>query len=70
MSEVKKPPQEEPKENGVQIFQDELLKTATGRTPTQGHPSRWRRALQTLLIPVLAIFTGLVLGGVFLSGSL
>ncbi len=61
MSEVKKPPQEEPKKNGVQIFQEELLNTATGRP--HAHQSRWRRALQALVIPVLALFTGLVLGG-------
>lgn len=64
MSEVKKPPQEEPKKNGLQIFQDELLKSATGQT--HGHPSRLRRALQALAIPVLAFFTGLVMGGVII----
>ena len=64
MSEAKKTPQEKPKENGLQIFQEELLNTATGRTP--GHPSRWRRALQAVAIPALAIFTGLVLGGVII----
>jgi simple sugar transport system permease protein len=64
MSEAKKPPQEEPKKNGLQIFQEELLRGATGQT--HGHPSRWRRMLQSLAIPVLAIFTGLVLGGVII----
>ncbi len=64
MSEVKKTPQEESKKNGLQVFQDELLKSATGQT--HGHPSKWRRALQTLAIPVLALFTGLVLGGLII----
>jgi general nucleoside transport system permease protein len=64
MSEVKKPPQEEPKKNGVQIFQEELLKSATGKT--HAHQPGWRRALQTLVIPVLALFTGLVLGGLII----
>jgi ABC-type uncharacterized transport system permease subunit len=64
MSEVKKPPQEEPKKNGLQVFQEELLSSATGKS--HSHQSRWRRALQTLVIPVLAIFTGLVIGGVII----
>ncbi len=64
MSEVKKSPQEEPKKNGIQIFQEELLKGATGQT--HGHPSRWRRTLQSLAIPLLALFTGLVLGGLII----
>ena len=64
MSEEKKPPQEETKKSGVQIFQEELLNSATGRRP--GQPSKGRGNLQILLIPVLAIFTGLVLGGLII----
>jgi ABC-type uncharacterized transport system permease subunit len=64
MSEEKKPPQEEPKKSGIQILQEELLNSATGHG--SGHPSKGRRNLQALLIPVLAIFTGLVLGGLII----
>jgi len=64
MSEAKKPPQEEPKKNGLQIFQEELLDSATGRTHVQ--PSGLRRGLQSLAIPALALFTGLVLGGLII----
>jgi general nucleoside transport system permease protein len=64
MSEAKKPPQEEPKKNALHIFQEELLKTGTGQP--HGHSSRSRRTLQALAIPVLALFTGLVMGGLII----
>jgi ABC-type uncharacterized transport system permease subunit len=50
--------------NGLQVAQEEFLNSATGRG--QGHRSGWRRLFQTLAVPVLAIFTGLVLGGVII----
>lgn len=64
MSQDKRSSQEESTSKGAgQVFQEELLKEATGGPPTQ--PSRWR-FLQTLAVPVLAIFTGLVLGGLII----
>jgi len=55
--------EERPIKNGVQIVQEELLKSATGSsTGTTG----WRKALQNLTIPFLAIFSGLVIGGLII----
>jgi simple sugar transport system permease protein len=64
MSEAKKTPQEEPKQSGAQIFQEELLKEATGRSTESS--SNGRRILPALAVPALAIFTGLVLGGLII----
>jgi len=65
MSQDNKLPQEKKsKKNGVQILQEELLREATGEKPK--HASRWRRTAQSLAVPVLAIFTGLVLGGLII----
>jgi ABC-type uncharacterized transport system permease subunit len=64
MSEAKKPPQEEPKKNALQIFQEELLNTGSGQS--HGRSSKSRRTLQSLAIPALAIFTGLVMGGLII----
>ena len=59
MSEDQPQPQENQK-SASRIFMEEL---------TAGPPSRlpfWRRAGQSLLIPVLAIITGLILGGILI----
>ena len=65
MSQENLSPQKEPsKESGAQVIQDEFLKAATGRQPTSH--SRSQAILQTIAVPVLAIFTGLVLGGVII----
>lgn len=64
MSEAKKNPQEENHKNGVEIFQEELLKEATGQSG--GRPGHGRRVLQALAVPVLAIVTGLILGGLII----
>jgi len=64
MSEAKKTPQEAAPKNGAQILQDELLKQATGRATSQS--SKGRRILQALVVPALAIFTGLLLGGLII----
>ena len=51
------------KKNGAQILQEELLNAANGKpNKTTG----WRKITQTLAIPVLAIFSGLVIGGLFI----
>jgi simple sugar transport system permease protein len=60
MSDQKSP---QPKDTKVkkdagQIFLEEV----TAGPPR--HLPRWRRVLQSILVPFLAIFTGLVLGGV------
>jgi len=49
--------------NGIQVVQEELLNAATG-APTKA--TGWRKVGQTLAIPILAIFTGLVIGGIFI----
>jgi general nucleoside transport system permease protein len=58
MSEDKKPnPIPDPKKDAGKIFMEEL---------TAGPPSHlpwWRRILRTLTIPILAIITGLIVGG-------
>jgi ABC-type uncharacterized transport system permease subunit len=65
MSQNKELPQDgKSKKNGVQILQEELLRVANGEKPK--HSSRWQRTAQALAIPVLAIFTGLVLGGLII----
>lgn len=46
--------------SGTQIFIQEIQ-----ATPPK-HITGWRRVYQTLLIPVLAIFSGLVMGGIFI----
>jgi general nucleoside transport system permease protein len=51
---------EEGRKNALRIFFEELMR---------GSPSNlswWRRALQSMVIPLLAIFTGLVLGAVII----
>jgi simple sugar transport system permease protein len=50
--------------NAGQIFQEELLKEATGQGA--GQVSTGRRILRALTIPTLAIFTALLIGGVFI----
>ena len=61
MSEDNQPnPSPEPKKNAPEIFIEEL---------TAGPPAHlpwWRRVLRTLTIPVLAIVTGLIVGGVII----
>lgn len=52
------------KKNAGQVFQEEFLKEATGERTAR--VSRARRALRALVIPALAIFTALVIGGVFI----
>jgi general nucleoside transport system permease protein len=47
----------EGRRNALRIFMEELTRGVPKSLP------RWRRILQTLLLPVLAIFTGLVMGG-------
>jgi ABC-type uncharacterized transport system permease subunit len=61
----KEHPQQDERQNGAQVFEEELLKEATGRQPSHRR-SFWRQIGQTLAVPVLAIFTGLVLGGVII----
>ena len=64
MSQENNSPQgEQPSKNGVQVVQEELLKEATG---TGSSATGWRRVVQTLAVPVLSIFTGLVIGGFFI----
>ncbi len=64
MSEVEKTPKKEPEKNAAAVFQEELLKEARGEGPKRS--SRSGRILQTLAIPVLAIFSGLVLGAIII----
>ncbi|MBN1147145.1 MAG: ABC transporter permease [Anaerolineales bacterium] len=65
MSQDKKSSREESKaRNGAQILQEELLADATGRGP--GWATGWRRALWSMAVPVLAIVSGLVLGGLII----
>jgi general nucleoside transport system permease protein len=63
MSEENKPtpdPDPEPKKNASQIFLEEL----TAGPP--GHLPWWRRVIRTLSLPVLAIITGLIVGGIII----
>lgn len=64
MNKPKQQSEKEPQQNGANVFQEEFLKEATGRQ--SGHPSTGRRLVQTLAVPILAIFTGLVLGGLII----
>jgi ABC-type uncharacterized transport system permease subunit len=54
------PEKKQGRPNGTQIFIEEL------QAPPPTTSSRWRRIGQTLLIPVLAIFSGLLMGGIFI----
>jgi len=54
------PNKSSPKKDAGQIFIEEITRKPARAT------SRQRRMLGSLLVPVLAIFTGLVLGGVFI----
>ena len=61
MNKAQTPSGEAPlKRNGVQVFVEEV----TAGPPK--HITGWRRIGRTLLIPVLAILSGLVMGGVFI----
>jgi general nucleoside transport system permease protein len=62
--ETPTPQTQPPQKNGAEIFQEELLKQATGRTPPP--TSRWQRIWQVVAIPFLAIVTGLLLGGLII----
>jgi ABC-type uncharacterized transport system permease subunit len=65
MSQEKQSSQDESKpKSGLQVAQEEFLNEATGRN--QEHRTGRRRIFQTLAVPVLAIFTGLVLGGIII----
>ena len=55
-----KPNESPPKKDASKVFLEEITRKPSGAT------SRWRRMLGSLLVPLLAIFTGLVLGGVFI----
>lgn len=52
-------PTETPKKDVGAMVLEELTAPPSRRLP------RWRRILQTLLVPALAIFTGLIIGGLF-----
>ncbi|MFM8320544.1 MAG: ABC transporter permease, partial [Chloroflexota bacterium] len=52
------------RKSAPEIFQEELLKTGTGGASPK--PSKARALFQPLVIPVLAIITGLVLGGILI----
>jgi ABC-type uncharacterized transport system permease subunit len=58
--EQPKPNESPPKKDAGKVFLEEITKEPPRST------SRWRRMLNSLLVPLLAIFTGLVLGGVFI----
>jgi simple sugar transport system permease protein len=61
MSDQKQPAQPEtPKKDAGQIF----LEEATREPPR--HLPRWQRMLQSAVIPVLAIFTGMLMGGIII----
>ncbi|MCZ7552422.1 MAG: ABC transporter permease [Anaerolineales bacterium] len=64
MSEAKNSPEKEPEKNAAQIFQEEFIKEVTGNGPKKR--SRLSGMLQALIVPFLAIFTGLVLGGLII----
>ncbi len=53
-------PEEQPKKNSAQIFMEELTAGPDKRL------SRWGRAWQAVRVPILAIFTGLLLGGLII----
>jgi hypothetical protein len=56
--EEQEEPRAEPKQNGAQIFLEEISKT-----PEKRSRSWWT---QVAFIPLLAVFTGLVIGGFFI----
>ena len=56
---VQKPPKPEKKDAG-KIFLEEI----TSGPPR--HLPRWRRLLQSVLVPILAIFLGLVCAGIII----
>ena len=61
MSDEKPQSEEQPQEkDAAQIFMEEVI------AGPAGGQSRGRRILSSLAVPVLAIFTGLLLGGVFI----
>lgn len=49
---------------GIEILQEELLKEARGEARPRAR--MWIRGLQTLVIPILAIFSGLLLGALII----
>jgi simple sugar transport system permease protein len=57
---VKPEESQPPKKSGAQIFLEEVTADPARRLPG------WRRVVQSLLVPVLAILTGLILGGVII----
>jgi len=61
MSNQKQPAKPEtPKKDAGQIFLEEVTKEPPRHLP------RWQRMLQAAVIPVLAIFTGMVMGGIII----
>jgi len=66
MGEEKLPTEKDTRnsKNAGKVLQEELLREATGGHPP--HVSRMRRIIRALAIPVLAIFTALVIGGIFI----
>lgn len=64
MSEAEKTPEKEPEKNAVKIFEEEFIKEVTGNGPDKH--SRLPGMLQALIVPFLAIFTGLALGGLII----
>jgi general nucleoside transport system permease protein len=65
MSQENLSPQKEPtKQSSADVVQDELLKAATGHQPASH--SRRQAIVQAVAVPLLAIFTGLLMGGVII----
>lgn len=60
MSEENKP-EEAPKQDSTSVLIDELNKTMDGGT--------WSASLSAAIIPILAVFTGLVMGGIFIAAT-
>jgi len=61
MSQEEKTPQEEvTKKDAGKVFLEEVT------SGPSGHQPRWRRIVQSLTVPVLAIFTGLLIGGLII----
>lgn len=61
MEEESKQSNREEKKTATQIFLEELFRKAPESLPW------WRRTYQTLIVPFLAIFTGLILGGLIIA---
>lgn len=62
MSEEKRTPEEKnEKKSAGQVFLEELAPKPATDLPA------WRRILQSLVVPILAIFSGLVLGGLIIA---